>query len=158
MENEPNTNGFSVDFLLSQVSASASATYVETSQYADLVLQTAKQTEAVAQSTGDDGNQLVQEVEAYLLEAADDMEQFVNLVQQLGDACLDHSIEHEIAEESADSSGHSMHHSSGGSSHGHHDHGTSTSHAVKKRKAKKRQRRSLLDFYIWHLQQAKETT
>jgi len=155
METTSNPHGFSVDFLLAEITASAAES--PAADVADRLMQAGQQAQRQAEQTGDFGSTLITEVQQYLTEASEDLQQFAEIVRQLGDLCVDHTIEHELSDEPehTNSTGHTTNHShSGGSSRAEH-HTHNHAEAAKKRKTKKRQRRSFLDFYIWRLQQQK---
>ncbi|HJP96482.1 MAG TPA: hypothetical protein VJ843_03865 [Candidatus Saccharimonadales bacterium] len=155
METASSSQGFSVDFLLGELAASAaqSASPNDNSR----LLQAAQKAQLQAEQAGDFGTTLITQVEQYLTEAADDLEQFTAIVQQLGDMCVDHSIEHEMVGESeqAAATTHTSQHSHGGGSHNHKSHSSHHTKPGKKRKSKKRQRRSFLDLYLQRLAQQK---
>lgn len=155
METAPSLQGFSVDFLLAEVAASVVESPAPDTT--DRLMQAAHQAQQQAEQIGDFGTTLITEVQQYLADASEDLQQFAAIARQLGDMCVDHTIEHELSEEPEHTS-----HAESGSHHTHGGGSTITENRVrhtaksgKKRKAKKRQRRSFLELYIWRLQQQK---
>jgi len=155
METASSSHGFSVDFLLGEVATSA--VQLPTSHSTDRLLQAAHQAQQQAEQIGDSGSTLVAEVQQYLADAAEDLQRFAAIVQQLGDVCVDHTIEHNLSEEPehADHTETTAQHSHSGGGTTAENHTRHTAKSSKKRKSKKRQRRSFLELYLWRLQQQK---
>ena len=151
MELEPNIQSFSVDFLLSELAATAIDSPPIGST--DRLVQAAQQAQRQAEATGDQGAVLVTQVEQYLAEATNDLEQFAAIARQLGGMCADHSIEHELSGEAEHTAATSHAHAHDASSHAHTAQSFAGATRTKKRKPKKRQRKSLLDIYLWRLRQ-----
>jgi hypothetical protein len=154
MESTTSIQSFSVDFLLGELAAST--TEAPDPNITTRLAHGALQAQLQAELTGDFGSTLVTQVEHYLADAAEDLQQFSIIAQQLGDMCVDHSIAHELSEESehAEPEDQASRHGHAASSHTH-EHHTPIPSSSKKPKSRRRQRRSLLDLYIWRLQQQK---
>ncbi|MGF7228620.1 MAG: hypothetical protein ACQR33_01405 [Candidatus Saccharibacteria bacterium] len=142
---------FSVENLLGQL-----ASYAETSEKLneseklERFMQISVASEMLASQLGDAGNKLIREVETYLASnEARDLLKFQDIMQQLGDLCLDHASGHAQAETSAmEASGHA------GGGHGdNHDHSHRSDGSAKQRSSKAKAKKrppTLFEYFVKH--------